>query len=534
MQKKQVIFEDNLTSELKKGVDKLSNAVKTTMGPKGKLVLIQRGDHHPIVTKDGVTVARSVNLKDDLQNMAVKVLKEAASRTADEAGDGTTTSTVIAQSIFNEGLKMKSAGYQVDLLKKGIACAVDIVQKDLERQSKKISDDEELRQVALISANGESDISSLIVDAIKSSGIDGSVIVEEAKGFSSSLTTVDGYRVERGYLSPYFVTNKEKMTCEFNNPLLLLADRSLSSIRDLMKILEMSLDAARPIIIIANDIDGEALQGLVLNKTKGSLQVCGIKSPGFGASRHDLMIDLQAVVGGTIIDSTFDLNKFTLEDFGSAKKAIISRSSTMLISKSKTNESIQKRIESVKDRLKEPALEEPERELLGYRLQQLAGGISILRIGAATESELVERFDRVDDALHATRAALEEGILPGGGIALVRAQQKLVKSARKESDDDIRSGMLIVAKSLLEPFKQIIRNGNNSPEALLKEVMQKKSTIGYDARLEKFGNMFDIGILDPHKVVRCALDNAASAASMLLSIGCCLIDIENEPALGDN
>lgn len=532
--KKQVIFEDDLFNSLKKGVDTLANAVKTTMGPKGKLVLIQRDQNHPTVTKDGVTVAKSINLEDELENMAVRVLKEAASRTADEAGDGTTTSTVLAQSIFNEGLRMKSAGYQVDLMKKGISKAVNIVQKELNKQSKKISDDNELLQVATISANGEEEISKLIVDAIKASGVNGSVIVEEAKGFNSSLTTVDGYRIERGYLSPYFVTNKDKMTCEFKNPLILMADRSFTAIRELMKILEMSLESSRPIVIVANEIDGDAMQGLVLNKTKGSLQVCGMKSPGFGASRHDLMLDLQAVVGGEVLDSTFDLSTFTMEHFGTAKKMIISRSSTMIIANSKDNKEINNRLVSIKERLVEPGLDEPERELLGYRLQQLSGGISILRIGAATESELVERYDRVDDALHATRAALEEGILPGGGIALVRTEKELLSKIKKEDNDDVRSGMMIVAKAIVEPFKQIIRNGKNSPDALLKEVMTKKSNIGYDARLEKFGNMFEIGILDPHKVVRCALENAASSASMLLSVGCCLIDVENETFLEDN
>lgn len=534
MQKRKVIFEDELYSSLKKGVNTLADAVKTTMGPKGKLVLIQRDQYHPTVTKDGVTVAKSINLENELENMAVKVLKEAASRTADEAGDGTTTSTVLAQSIFNEGLRMKSAGYQVDLLKVGIEKAVDIVQTTLDSQSKKITDDQELRQVAMISANGEKEVSDLIVDAINASGVNGSVIVEEAKGFNSSLTTVDGYRLERGYLSPYFVTNKEKMTCEFNNPFILMADRSFSSIRNLMKILELSLEASRPIVILANEIEGDAMQGLVLNKTKGSLQVCGMKSPGFGASRHDLMLDLQAVVGGTILDSTFDLNEFKIEDFGTAKKMIISRSSSMIIANNKENTAINKRIDSIKERAGEPGVADAERELLAYRLQQLSGGISILRIGASTESELIERYDRVDDALHATRAALEEGILPGGGIALVRCQENVLKAIKKEDNEDIRSGMMIVSKSIVEPFKQIIRNGKNSPDALLKEVMSKKTNVGYDARLEKFGDMFKIGILDPHKVVRCALENAASSASMLLSVGCCLIDIENETNLEDN
>jgi len=534
MQKRHVIFEEDLAQKLKKGVDTLANAVKITMGPKGKLVLIQRGSFHPTVTKDGVTVARSIELEDELENMAVKVLKEAASRTGDDAGDGTTTSTVLAQAIFHEGLKMKSAGYQVDLLKTGIEKSVKIVIDDLQKNCKKVVGDAELKQVALISANGEEEITHLIVEAIKASGVDGSVIVEEAKGFKSSLTVVDGYKIERGFLSPYFVSNKEKMTCEFKNPLILMADRSLNSIRDLMPILEMSLESSKPIVIVANDIDGEAMQGLVLNKTKGSLRVCAIKTPGFGASRHDLMLDLQAVVGGTIVDSVTDFSKFKIEDFGTAKKIIIGRTQSMIIANSKDNQEIQNRIDSIKERQLEPSVEENERELLSYRLQQLSGGIAILRVGAATESELIERYDRVDDALHATRAALEEGILPGGGIALVRAQKALYRQIKKEENDDVRSGMLIVARSIVEPFKQIIRNGNNSPDALLKEVQERKSNIGYDARTETFGNMFEIGILDPYKVVRCALENAASAAAMLLSVGCCLIDVENETMLEDN
>ena len=523
-----------MTQKLKKGVDTLANAVKSTMGPKGKLVLIQRGYSHPTVTKDGVTVAKAIELKDELENMAVKVLKEAASRTADEAGDGTTTSTVLAQSIFNEGLRMKSAGYQVDLLKKGIASAVDFVIDDLRNQSRDVSGDKELMQVARISANGEEEISSLIVEAINASGVDGSVIVEEAKGFSSSLTTVDGYRIERGFLSPYFITNKDKTLCEFKNPLFLMADRSFNAIREIMNVLELSLEASRPIVIVANDIDGDAMQGLVLNKTKGSLQVAAIKSPGFGASRHDLLLDLQAVIGGTIVDSTTDISKFTMEDFGSAKKAIIGRSSTLVIANNKDNDDVAKRISIIKDRRLEPSLEDAERELLEYRLQQLSGGISILRVGAATESELIERYDRVDDALNATRAALEEGVLPGGGIALVRAQKNLKSLIEKEKVDDIRSGMTIISNAIVEPFKQIIRNGKHSPDALLKEVQDKKANIGYDARNDNYGNMFKIGILDPHKVVRCALENAASAAAMLLSVSCCLIDVENESTLADN
>lgn len=533
--KRHVLFQEEIEAKLKKGVDTLANAVKTTMGPKGKLVLIQRPSDHPIVTKDGVTVANSVNLIDEVENLGVKVIKEAASRTADEAGDGTTTATVLAQSIFSEGLKMKSAGFEPDLIRLGIEKAVKSVKQSLLTQTRDVKSKKELKQVSLISANGEEEISSLIVDAIEASGADGSVIVEEAKGFGSSLTVVEGYRLERGFLSPYFVTDKDRILTEFNNPLILLADRSFDSIRDLMGVLELSLDASKPLLIIANNIEGDALQGLVLNKVKGSLRVCAIKSPGFGQSRYEQLLDLQAVVGGSIVDSTTDLSLFAIDDFGSTKKVVIGKTTSMLISdETSKSEAIRKRISGIKDNLKSETLESQEIELLKYRLQQLSGGVAILRIGAATESELIERYDRVDDALHATKAAIQEGILPGGGVALVRSQKDLLKLIEKEKNDDIRSGMTIISKAILEPFKQIIRNGTSSPDSLLKEIIESKNTIGYDARKEKLGDMFKTGIVDPHKVVRCAIENATSAAVMLLSVGCCLIDVENESFEIDN
>lgn len=531
MIKKDVVFENDFEAKIKKGVNTLADAVKTTMGPKGKLVLIQKGEQHPIITKDGVTVATSINLIDQLENMGAKIIKEAASRTADSAGDGTTTSTVLAQSLYLEGLKMKSAGFQIDLIKKGIDISVEEVKNFLKINKKNIENDEELFQVASISANGEEDIAKLIVNAIKKAGPDGAVIVEQAKGYKSSLDYVEGFRMERGFLSPYFIADKNKMNCEFNKPLILIADREFNSIHQLMKPLELALEANKPILIIANDITGDALQGLVINRTKGNLRVCAIKSPGFGASRHDMLHDLVCLTGGTVITETFDMSKFSMEDFGTSEKTITERSSTMLISKKEKNSEsvLLERIASIKERLTTGYdVSQNEEEILKYRLKQLSGGIAILRIGAATESELIERYDRVDDALHATKAAVEEGILPGGGIALVRAVNCLKFLAEKESNPDIKAGIEVTSRSIVGPFKQIIKNGINSPDNILSRIIEdNKKNIGYDAKHNKFGDMYNIGIVDPHKVVRCALENAASAAKILLSIGCCMIDVED-------
>jgi chaperonin GroEL len=527
--KKSVIFKDNFETKIKKGINTLADAVKTTMGPKGKLVLIQRYGEHPVVTKDGVTVANAINLEDEVENLGVKVIKEAAIRTADEAGDGTTTSTVLAQAIFNEGLKMRSAGYQIDFLKQGIELALNISKNHIANIRKEVTSPEELRQVALISANGEESIANLIVSAIDAAGPEGSVIVEEAKGFKSELTVVDGFRLERGFLSPYFVTDKNKMTCEFDKPLILLADREFNSIHDLMKPLEMALDSGRPILVVGNDISGDALQGLVLNKVKGSLRVCAVKSPGFGVTRHDMLLDLQSVVGGTIMTDSFDVSNFKIEDFGSCEKLIVHKNMTMIITNSSHNnqESIAERIESIKKRMElKHSLEQEEISVLKYRLQQLSGGIAILRVGAATESELIERYDRVDDALNATRAAIQEGILPGGGISLARCSNIIYEKAKEVENLDVKAGMDIIARSVQYPFLQIIKNGSDKSEAILEKIMRLDPTSGYDAKNKKIGNMYDLGIVDPHKVVRCALENAVSAASMLLSVDCCLINVK--------
>lgn len=521
-----IVFSDDLTTALKRGIDKLCNAVKTTMGPKGKLVLIQRINRHPLITKDGVTVAQSINLVDQIENLGAQIIKEAASRTAEEAGDGTTTATVLAQSIFTEGLKMKAAGYDLEDIKAGINLGVETVLNSLNSQKKSVSGKEDLMKVATISANGEKDIADLIVKAINAAGPDGHVIVEEAKGFKSNLTLVDGYQLERGYLSPYFVTDKNKMSCQFEKPLILLADREFNSIRELMKPLELALETNRSILIIANEVDGDAMQGLVLNRVKGSLRICALKSPGFGATRHDMLNDLESVVGGKVINSSFDMQEFKMDMFGTCNNAIINKNNSLIIcDDQKNNTKIQSRIESVKKKLDYPGITEDEKELLKFRLQSLSGSIAILRVGAATESELIERYDRVDDALNATRAALEEGILPGGGVALVKAAAKVDSIIGMPQYQNMGAGLNIVSRSCKEPFKQIIKNSGKSPETVLNSILNTENNLGYDARNDILGDMFSIGIVDPSKVVRCAIEYASSAAIMLLSSGCAMIEV---------
>jgi chaperonin GroEL len=380
-------------------------------------------------------------------------------------------------------------------------------------------------KVATIASNGEVEVASLIVAAIKASGVDGEVIVEEAKGFKSSLEVVDGYQVERGFLSPYFITDKDKSICDFKDPLVLMSDNAYTSIQSLMKPLEVALDMNKPVLIIANDVDGDALQGLVLNKVKGSLRVSAIKSPGFGATRHDLLGDMQTILGGKVLDASFDMNDFDVSMFGTCKRAIIQKTSTLFIveENKRTNESLT-RIASIKESLAEPGLSSNERELYQYRLRQLSGAISILRVGAATEAELIERYDRVDDALNATKAAIQEGILPGGGVALVRVSRDIAIAQQAVENDAVRAGMSILMSACLQPFRQIIINGGKDPASYLDKIEESDINVGLDFRNDKFGDMFELGIVDPFKVTRCALENSVSAATALLSIGSAMIE----------
>ena len=525
--RREIVSGDILHAALRRGIDKLADTVKITMGPKGKLVLIQRPQGHPTVTKDGVTVANAINLVDEVENLAAQIIKEAAARTADQAGDGTTTATVLSQSIYTEGLKMIAAGYDPEELKLGIEAGVDGAKNFIRTHSQRVSSSEDMMKVATISANGETEVADLIVSAINAAGPEGHVIVEEAKGFKSSLTIVDGYKIERGYLSPYFITDKNKMTCEFEDPVILMLDKNISTIHEVMKPLEAALELNKSIIVIANDIEGEALQGLVLNKAKGALRVCALKSPGFGGTRQALFSDLETVVGGKVLNSTFDIpENFNTDMFGTCKKVIIGKGSTLFVGESgKNKKEVDQRIKEIKIDIEESGLEKDEIELLTYRMQSLSGGIAILRVGAATESELIERYDRVDDALNATRAALVEGILPGGGVMLARCSFHLNSMLVDEKNESIAAGIRVVKNACLTPFKQIIQNTGASPEIYIEKIKNDSSTLsGFDFRKGTAGNMYEMGIVDPTKVVRCALENAASAAAMLLSAGSSLIE----------
>lgn len=527
--RKIVKFDDEINSKLLKGINTLANAVKCTMGPRGKNVLIERPNQHPIITKDGVTVAKSINLSDQFENLGVQVIKEASSRTADEAGDGTTTSMVLAQALYTEGLKLLSAGHDAADIRAGINTGVTRVLDELRSNTKEIDSDEELYQVALISANGEHEIADLISTAVRKVGRDGTVTVEEAKGFKSSLQVVDGVKVERGFLSPYFISDSDKMHCELENCLILLCNKKFDSLKDLVRPLEFAIESGKPILVVANEIDGDAMQGLVVNRVKGSLKVCAIKSPGFGQARHEMLEDLAVLTGGRVYGEGDDFSAFEYEHFGNCKKVTVKRTSSLFVSNHQNSDALKERIENIRAQLVTEDIDEEDRAVLTYRLNQLSGGIAVLRVGAASEAEMIERKDRVDDALHATKAALEEGVLPGGGVALVRASNVLstLKKENADQSSDYLTGINIVQNACLEPVRQIVRNTGKSPDVVTQNILETyrdNHNYGYDARNEKFGDMIELGILDPLKVVRCALENAASVASMLLSVGCGMIE----------
>ena len=523
--KRIVKFDEVLRDELIKGINILTDAVRITMGPKGKNVLIERPGRHPIITKDGVTVAKSINLSAQFQNMGVQIIKEAASRTADEAGDGTTTATVLAQSIFTEGVKMISAGHDPVELRKGLDIGLKSVLANLSKATKQLSSDEELHQVALISANGEEEISRLISDAVLKVGKEGTVTVENAKGFNSSLTFVEGIKIDRGFLSPYFVTNQDKMHAVLEDCIVLLCEKELNSLKELMKPLELALESGRSILLVANELSSEVMQGLVLNKVKGALKICVIKSPGFGQERTEMMEDLSAITGGKVFGSSDDFENFTYEDFGTCKRAIVKRAITLFVGHGKQDEKIQERVSGLKERITDYDIDEKEQEFLQYRIRRLTGGIAVLKVGASTEAELIERKDRVDDALNATKAALDEGILPGGGVALVRSSFEL--DLELTGEESVDAGIKIMKKACQAPLRQIVTNAGKSPDLILERVKELEGTQGYDARNSIFGDMMELGILDPHKVVRCAIENATSSASMLLSAGAAMIEEKN-------
>jgi chaperonin GroEL len=518
MNDKIVKFDHEIRENIRLGIETLAKAVKTTMGPKGKTVLIERKNMHPIVTKDGVTVAKAINLSDPFQNIGLQIVKEAASRSADEAGDGTTTATVLTQAMYEAGLRYISAGVDSVILRNGIDKAVGELLDELSKLTRKIESDEDLLNIALVSCNNEVETAQLIVRAIKKVGSEGSIIVEEAKGYKSDLKVVEGFQVDRGYMSPYFVTDQDKNQALLEKCHVLILNKKIENIKDVVKPLEVSLESGCPILVIANEIDNEALQGLVLNKIKGNLKVCAIKSPGFGDARYDLLGDIATITGAEVIDHSHDMEDFEEGWLGSCKKIIVDRSGSLFIADEKgIKEKVDSRMSVIKDILKDPGLDPKQKEYLDYRLKRLKGGIAVLRIGAATEAEMIERRDRVDDALHATRAALEEGIVPGGGVALIIASEKI----NNNSDNPAYA---IIKNACQAPLKQIVKNTGKSPEMVIEKIKEKSETsFGYDARKEIYGDMYELGVIDPHKVVRCAIQNACSAASLLMTSDCAIV-----------
>jgi len=521
---KLVIFDADTRDRLLKGVNILADAVKVTMGPRGRNVIIEQKGQHPILTKDGVTVARSINLSDRVANLGAQMIKEAASRTADEAGDGTTTSTVLTQAIYTEGLKMLAAGYSASDLKKGIDAAVEIALDEVTRLSSPVSGKEDLLRVATVSANGEADLGNLISSAIETVGQDGVVTVEEAKGFNSSLSVVSGARLDRGYLSPYFVTNQDRMVCELDKPVVLILNARLDTLRDIAGFLERILAAKRSLLIMCEDVDGEALQGLVVNKLKGVLNVCAIRLPGLGESRYDFAQDLACLLGTAVFHSADVGNLATtpLDSLGFCTRVTISKLETILVGSKGSQETFSDRVSEIKARADETT-DDDERDHCKRRLALLSGGVAVLRVGGATEAELRERKDRADDALHATQAALREGIVPGGGVALAKASVKLTSKSLAGPE---AAGRHVVRQACCAPLRQIVANSGGVPDIVLSRVLDGPDTQGYNAYTETHGDMLKMGIIDPARVVRCALKNAASAAGMMLTAGCSIVEDE--------
>lgn len=523
---KKIFFETDAREKLKKGVDTLANAVKVTLGPKGRNVILDKKFGAPAITKDGVTVAKDIELKDAIENMGAQLVKEVASKTADMAGDGTTTATVLAQAIFNAGIKNVAAGANPMDLKRGIDKAVIAVLESLKKQSKQIKDNKEIAQVATISANSDEEIGKLIADAMEKVGKDGVITIEEAKGTTNDLKTVEGMQFDRGYLSPYFVTNAEKMEAELDKPFILITEKKISSMKEILPVLEQVAQSGRPLLIIAEDVDGEALATLVVNRLRGALKVCAVKAPGFGDRRKAMLQDIATLTGGEVISEE---KGFTLESagnyLGEAKRIIVDKDNTTIVDGKGSKDAVKARINEIKAQI-ETTTSDYDREKLQERLAKLAGGVAILYVGAATEVEMKEKKDRMDDALHATRAAIAEGIVAGGGVALVRAIEVLDKV--EVENEDQKTGVNIIRQALEAPLRTIVANAGGEGSVIVNKVKEGKKDFGYNARLNKFENMFEAGIIDPTKVTRLALENAASISGLLLTTECVIADEPEE------
>ncbi len=529
---KDIKFDIEARDAIKRGVDALANAVKVTLGPKGRNVIISKSFGAPQVTKDGVTVAKEIELENPLENMGAQMVKEVASKTNDLAGDGTTTATVLAQAIVKEGLKNVAAGANPMDLKRGIDKAVEAIVKDLEKQTTKVGNSSDMiKQVASISANNDDVIGDLIAKAFGKVGKEGVITVEEAKGTETYVDVVEGMQFDRGYLSPYFVTDSEKMMTELENPMILLYDKKISSMKDLMPILEPVAQQGKSLLIVAEDVDGEALATLVVNKLRGSLKIAAVKAPGFGDRRKAMLEDLAVLTGGTVIaeERGFTLENATIDMLGSAETVTIDKDNTTIVNGAGKKEDIKARVGQIKSQI-ESTTSDYDKEKLQERLAKLAGGVAVLYVGAASEVEMKEKKDRVDDALHATRAAVEEGIVAGGGVALVRAKAVLEKLSTENADE--KTGVNIIFRAIEAPLRTIVENAGGEGSVVISKVLEGKKNFGYDAKTEKYVDMIKAGIIDPKKVTRIALENAASVAGMILTTECALIDIKEDNAGG--
>lgn len=529
---KDIKFDIEARDGLKRGVDALANAVKVTLGPKGRNVIISKSFGGPTVTKDGVSVAKEIELQDALENMGAQMVKEVASKTNDLAGDGTTTATVLAQAIVKEGLKNVAAGANPMDLKRGIDKAVEAIVEELGKQAKEVGDSsEKIKQVAAISANNDETIGNLIATAFKKVGKEGVITVEEAKGTDTYVDVVEGMQFDRGYLSPYFVTDSEKMVTELDNPFILLYDKKISSMKDLLPVLEPVAQSGKPLLIVAEDVDGEALATLVVNKLRGALKIAAVKAPGFGDRRKAMLEDIAILTGGTVIaeERGFTLENATVEMLGRAEKVTIDKDNTTLVNGAGDHDNIKARVNQIKAQI-ETTTSDYDREKLQERLAKLAGGVAVLYVGAASEVEMKEKKDRVDDALHATRAAVEEGIVAGGGVALVRTKAILEKV--KAINPDEATGIQIVTKAIESPLRTIVENAGGEGSVVVAKVLEGKKDFGYNAKTDEYVDMLKAGIIDPKKVTRVALENAASVAGMILTTECALVDIKEDVPAG--
>ncbi len=528
---KEILFDIDARDQLKKGVDELANAVKVTLGPKGRNVILEKKFGAPQITKDGVTVAKEIELEDAYQNMGAQLVKEVASKTGDDAGDGTTTATVLAQSIVNVGLKNVTAGANPMDLKRGIDKAVASVVENIASQARTVGDNyDKIEQVATVSANNDTRIGKLIADAMRKVSKDGVITIEEAKGTETTIDVVEGMQFDRGYISPYFVTNTEQMEVEFEKPQILIYDKKISNLKELLPILEPAVQNGRPILIIAEDVDSEALTTLVVNRLRGSLKICAVKAPGFGDRRKEMLEDIAILTGGTVVseEKGILLEQATLEMLGTAEKVTVDKDNTIIVNGAGEKERIQTRIGQIKSQIA-TTTSDYDKEKLQERLAKLSGGVAVLYVGAASEVEMKEMKDRVDDALHATRAAIEEGIVPGGGVAYIRSIDDLDKV--QADNDDERTGIEIVKRAIEEPLRQIVANAGKEGAVVVQKVREGKADYGYNARSDKYENFFEAGVVDPAKVTRVALENAASIAGMFLTTECVIVEKkEDNPA----